>query len=233
MKISLSLVAASAALLIPVAAHAQPRPPAINPGVQNQAAQRAQQTDILYWYNLLPAPIFGAFGNADRLDLLQGKNAIYDKNGGFIEVMAPGDPNQNDVEKLQVKLYRGNQGLMVAVSQIVWNQPRVKSALAFFSLAGNGQLIDVTKQVFPYELNEAQAQGQAPTQAPPQQTPANGEATQTGVPPINAYLSARTTTIDTGIPETDANGAQYIWNNQTFVKRDANRNDAPTQDDQQ
>ena len=77
----------------------------------------------MYWYNLLPANIFGAFGDVDRADLLQSQGATYDKNRGFIEVMAPGDPNKNDVEKLQVKLFQGQQGIMVG------RQPnRVESA---------------------------------------------------------------------------------------------------------
>ncbi len=242
MKISLSLVAASAALLVPLVAHAQPRPPAqLNPGVANAAAQRSQQNDILYWYNLLPPQIFGAMGNADRLELLQSKDAIYDKNRGFIEVMAPGDPNQNDVEKLQVKLYRGNQGLMIAVSQIVWNQPRVKGALAFFALDSTGQLMDVTKQVFPYDLmaeqGTPQSQPNAPdANAPDGNAPATDGQNQNSAPPINAYLSARGTTIETGVPETKNSGAQYVWDNQTFVKREANgdnaRNDAPADDEQ-
>ncbi len=243
MKILLSLVAASvatsAALLVPIIAHAQPRPPGLNPGAANAAAQRSQQNDILYWYNLLPPQIFGAFGNVDRLELLQGKDAVYDKNRGFIEVMAPGDPNQNDVEKLQVKLYRGNQGLMAAVSQVVWNQPRVKGALAFFALGNDGQLMDVTKQVFPYDLMERQGdppnQGDAPANngTGDANAPATGDKTQEGAAPINADLSARGTTIETGVPETKTSGAQYVWNNQTFVKRESNRNDAPAQDEQQ
>ena len=85
MKIPAFLALGATALLAPTLAQAQPRPPALNPGLQNQAAQRAQQSDVLYWYNLLPANIFGAFGNADRTDLLRSQGATYDKNRGFIE----------------------------------------------------------------------------------------------------------------------------------------------------
>ena len=166
MKIPALLALGATALFAPTFAHAQVLPPGNNPGVQNQAAQRAQQSEILYWYNLLPANIFGAFGDANRLDLLQSQGAIYDKNRGFIEILAPGDPNENDVEKLQVKLYQGQQGIMVGVSQIVWNQPRVQGALAFFALDNNGQLLPVTRQVFPYDLTLAQTDTPAATQPP-------------------------------------------------------------------
>ena len=225
--ITLGVVAFGAtASFVPTLAHAQIRPPALNPGVANQAAQRAQQSDVLYWYNLLPANIFGAFGNADRVDLLQSQGATYDKNRGFIEVMAPGDANKNDVEKLQVKLFQGQQGIMVGVSQVVWNQPRVQGALAFFALSNDGQLINVTRQVFPYDLTPAAPVGNAP---------ADNVADKTAAPPINAYLPRNGTTIETGVPETKTRGADYVWNNQNFVERNApadqnNENAAPAQD---
>ena len=220
MKISLPLLALGAALLAPVAAVAQPGlPPALNPGVANAAAQRAQQSDVAYWYNLLPPQIFGVFGDADRLELLRGKGAIYDQNRGFIEVPVPGDPNENDVEKLQVKLYKGNQGLMVAVSQVVWNQPNVKGALAFFALGQDGQLFEVTRQVFPYDLN-------APaTDAATANAPAATAKDKKAAPPVNAYLSRNGTIIETGVPETKTRGADYAWNQQVFVKRDAAADD--------
>ena len=208
-SLALGVAAFSAtALFLPALAQAQPRPPILNPGVANQAAQRAQQSDVLYWYNLLPANIFGAFGNVNRLDLLQSQGATYDKNRGFIEVLAPGDANKNDVEKLQVKLYQGQQGIMVGVSQLVWNQPRVQGALAFFALSNDGQLINVTRQVFPYDLTPAQ------TAAPDDKT-----ADKAAPSPINAYLPRNGTTIETGIPETKTRLADYAWNNQMFVER--------------
>ena len=236
MKISLPLLVTGAALLAPIIAQAQPGlpgrlPPGVNPGVANQAAQRAQQSDVVYWYNLLPANIFGAFGNADRLDLLQSKGAIYDKNRGFIEVPAPGDANQNDVEKLQVKLYQGQQGLMVAVSQVVWNQPRVKGALAFFALGQDGQLFDVTKQVFPFDLttpqnapaNDNANTGDAATApvAAPDAPNAPANSNKRSAPPINAYLPRQGTTISTGVPETDVAGDDYNWNGTVFEKTEA------------
>lgn len=207
MKIPVLFALGATALLAPTISHAQPRVP---PGVANQATQRARQSDVLYWYNLLPANIFGAFGDTNRLDLLQSKGAIYDKNRGFIEVLAPGDANKNDVEKLQIKLYQGQQGLMVGVSQIVWNQPRVKGALAFFAMDNNGQLFDVTRQVFPYDLT--------PT---PATAPADKTATKAAPAPINAYLPRNGTTIVTGVPETKTRGADYAWNNRVFALRNA------------
>ncbi len=205
MKLSLPLLGLGAALLS-APAFAQ-LPPGVNPGVTNQAAQRAQQTDVAYWYNLLPPQIFGAFGDVDRLELLQSKGAIYDRNRGFIEVFVPGDANKNDVEKLQVKLYRGDQGMMVAVSQVVWNQPNVKGALGFFALGSNGQLLDVTRQVFPYKL----------TATPAGETAADKKA----APPINAYLSRTATDISTGVPETKTAGDDYAWNGTVFSQAKA------------
>ncbi len=214
MKLPVFLVLGATALLAPTISHAQPRPPGLNPALANQAAQRAQQSDILYWYNLLPANIFGAFGNGNRLDLLQSQGAIYDQNRGFIEVPAPGDANENDVEKLQVKLYQGEQGIMVGVSQIVWNQPRVQSALAFFALGNDGQLLDVTGQVFPYELTTTQTDA-------PADNAAQGAAAKTTAAPVNAYLPRGGTTIESGVPETKTRLAEYIWNNRVFVERRA------------
>lgn len=224
MKISLPLLAASAALFVPISAQAQPGlPGGLPPGVANQAAQRAQQSDVLYWYNQLPPNIFGAFGDVNRLDLLQSKSAIYDKNRGFIEVMAPGDANENDVEKLQVKLYQGQQGLMVGVSQVVWNQPRVKGALAFFALGQNGQLLDVTRQVFPFDLNAPQNNAPAAEAATGAvATPdAPNNSNKRSAPPINAYLPRNGTTISTGVPETEIAGDDYRWNGTVFEKTEA------------
>ncbi len=216
MKLPAFLALGATALLVPTFAYAQPRVP---PGVANQAAQRAQQTDVLYWYNLLPASIFGAFGDANRVDLLQSKGAVYDKNRGFIEVLAPGDPNQTDVEKLQVKLYKSQQGLMVGVSQVVWNQPRVKGALAFFALGNDGQLFNVTRQVFPYDLTPPQ------TAAPADKTAKTAD--KAVALPVNAYLPRNGTTIVTGVPETKTRGADYAWNNRAFVERAAPADKTP------
>ena len=193
----LPLFALGLCLTVPTLAHAQV-PPGVNPGVANQAAQRAQQSDVAYWYSLLPAQIFGAFGDVDRLELLQSKGAIYDRNRGFIEVFAPGDPNQNDVEKLQVKLYQTGKGLMVGVSQIVWNQPNVKGAVGFFALGQDGQLFDVTRQVFPFQL----------------QAPATDD--KKAAPPVNAFLPRQGTTIETGVPETEIVGDSYAFDGDTF-----------------
>ena len=209
MKIPVFLALGATVLLAPTSSHAAPGVP---PGLANDAARRAQQTDVLYWYGLLPPQIFGAFGGADRLELLKGEGAIYDRNRGFIEVPVPGDTNQNDVEKLQVKLYQGEQGLMVGVSQIVWNQPRIKSALAFFALNNEGRLFDVTRQVFPYELNAAPAD--------------NKTDGKTASAPVNAYFARGATTIATGVPESETRGADYAWNKRTFVKREAPQNKA-------
>ena len=225
MKISLPLLGLGAALIVAPAmttdANAQKNvPPNRNPGVTNAAAQRARQADILYWYSLVPPQIFGAFGEGDRLDLLKTKGAVYDKNRGFIEVFAPGDPNQNDVEKIQFKLFSGNKGLMVAVSQIVWNQPNVKGALGFFAMSNEGQLIDVTQQVFPYDLNAPQEAAPAANAAPPK---AATPAAKNAAPPINAYLPRAGTTISTGFPETEVAGDDYRWNGSVFAKAAARK----------
>lgn len=213
MKISIFFALGAIITLAPTLSHAQPRVPGLNPGVANQAAQRAQQSDVLYWYNMLPPQVFGAFGNVDRLELLKIQGAIYDKNRGFIEVLVPGDPNKNDVEKLQVKLYQGQKGIMAGVSQIVWNQPRVQGALAFFALSAGGELIDVTRQVFPYDLNPIQPAAPA--------TPADRNAAKAAAISVNAYLPRNGTIIMTGEAESKTSGADYVWNNQVFVERDA------------
>ena len=238
MKISLSLLTVGAALLAPIIVQAQPGlpgglPPGVNPGTLNAAAQRAQQSDVLYWYNLLPPDIFGAFGNADRLQLLQSKGSIYDQNRGFIEVLAPGDANENDVEKLQVKLYQGQQGLMIAVSQVVWNQPRVKGALAFHALGQDGRLLDITRQVFPFDLAASVAatpdsnapDNNAPDNNAPAAPNAPANSNKRSAPPINAYLARNGTTISTGVPETEIIGDDYNWNGTVFEKTEAD--DAP------
>lgn len=229
MKNSLSLAVVAATIAAATsAAFAAPLP--ISPGVANAAAQRSQQTDVLYWYNLLPANIFGAFGNVNRLELLRTKGAVYDQARGFIEVFALGDANKNDVEKLQVKLYKGNQGLMVAVSQVVWNQPNVKGALGFFALSNDGGLFDVTRQVFPFDLNAPTTDAPG-TDAPMTNAPANGaRAGQTekkSAPPINAYLARNGTTIETSVAESKEAGESYNWNGTIFSQRNAradNRN---------
>ena len=220
MKIPALFALGATIWLAPTLAHAQPRPPALNPALQNQAAQRAQQSDVLYWYNLLPANIFGAFGKGDRVDLLKSQGATYDKNRGYIEVFAPGDPNENDVEKLQVKLYKGQQSVMVGVSQIVWNQPRVQGALAFFALNNEGRLFPVTRQVFPYDLTPAQP-------AAPAANATDQAADKTAAAPVNAYLPRNGTTITAGVAEAKKSLADYSWNNQVFVERRAPADKAP------
>ena len=199
-----SILALGLCLAVPTLAHAQ-LPPGVNPGVANQAAQRAQQSDVAYWYSLLPPQIFGAFGEVNRLELLRAKGATYDRNRGWIEVFVPGDPNKNDVEKLQVKLYQTDKGLMVGASQIVWNQPNVRGALAFFALGQDGQLLDVTRQVFPFDLNAPAADKKV-------------------APPINAFLPRAGTTIETGVPETEVAGDSYAFDGDAFRKVEAKRN---------
>ena len=239
MKNPLPFLVLGAAALAPSLALAQPGTPGgINPGLLNNAAQRAQQSDILFWYGMLPPTIFAAFGgengNFNRLDLLKSKGTFYDRNGGYLEIMVPGDPNKNDVEKLQFKLYQGNQGIMVAVNQVVWNQPRAQGTLAFFALAGGGQLMDVTRQVFPFDIKADMKayQNNAPGNNAPDARDDNAQNAQNNAPgaapdapksapPLNAYLPRRGTTITTGIPETETAGPVYLWNGNAFVVSDA------------
>ena len=208
MKLPLLLtLVAGAAFAAPTISHAQPRLP---PSVTN----RAQQNDVLYWYAQLPARHFAAFGNADRRELLRQKGAIYDASKGFLEVPVPGDPNKHDVEKLQVKLYRAQAGLIVAVSQIVFAQPNVPGQLTLYGVTGQGTLLDVTKQFFPDALQPVQKDGKT-------------------VSFENAYLPRNGTTIQTGAPDAKAASAEYLWNGQAFVRRettqgDADRGDAET-----
>ena len=197
-------------------------PPTLPPGVLPGVVKNVQQNDVLFWYNLLPPNVFAAFGNVDRSQLLQSQGAIYDKDKGFIEVLMPGDPNTNDVEKLQVKLYRANAGLVVAVSQVVWNQPRVPAVLAFYGATGSGQLIDATQQVFPFDLQAADAP--APD-APAAGANPNDPNAQAPAAPVNAYLPRVGTTIVTGVAETKTKGDQYLWNGDVFVQGQARGND--------
>ena len=195
MKLSLALaLTAALAVAAPTISHAQPRLP---PSVTN----RAQQNDVLYWYAQLPARHFAAFGNADRRQLLQQKGAIYAANAGFLEVPVPGDPDKNDVEKLQVKLYRAQAGLIVAVSQIVFAQPNVPGELTLYGVTGQGTLLDVTKQFFPDALQSVKQDGKI-------------------VSFENAYLPRNGTTIQIGAPDAPAASAEYLWNGTTFVRRE-------------
>ena len=198
MKLPLVLALAALTAATPAVSHAQPRLP---PSVTN----RAQQNDVLYWYAQLPPRHFAAFGNADRRQLLQQKGAIYDAQRGFLEVPVPGDPNKNDVEKLQVKLYRAKAGLIVAVSQIVFAQPNVPGELTLYGVTGAGTLLDVTPQFFPYDLQPA---------------PTNGKP----APFENAYLPRGGTTIETGAPDAKAASAQYGWNGERFTRQDEAKN---------
>lgn len=199
MKLSLLLcfgigAASLAPSTMPLAVAAPNRVPPV-------AAQRAIQNDVLTWYARLPARYFAAFGDADRRELLQQKGVIYDATKGFLEIPMPGDPDKNDVQKLQIKLYNTQQGIMAAVSVVVWNQPRVPGELAFYGLAANGQMVDVTSQFFPDALQPVQEKGET-------------------VAYESAYLSHNGTTITVGVPETDGM-VDYVWRNNRFEKRDA------------
>ncbi len=211
MKLPLALALAAATVFAaPHIAHSLPRLP---PSVTN----RAQQNDVLYWYAQLPARHFAAFGNADRRQLLQQKGTIYDANRGFLEVPVPGDANKNDVEKLQVKLYRANAGLVIAVSTIVWNQPRVPGDLTLYGVTGAGTLLDVTKQLFPYNLQTA-PQGSA--NGAPNGAAADG-ANAKPAPFQNAYLPLNGTTITTGLAESKEQRGEYLWDGNSFKLREA------------
>ena len=197
MKISFAL-GLSAALVAPAIAHAAPGVPRVPPAIAQRAAQ---QNDVLFWYNRLPARHFAAFGAANREELLRQKGAIYNANAGYIEVPMPGDSDKNDVQKLQVKLYRANAGLVVAVSLVVWNQPRVPGDLTFYGVDGSGQLLDVTAQLFPYKLEKIEKNGKV-------------------VAYQSADLPRNGTTIYAGVPETDAPNDTYLWDKNRFTKRE-------------
>ena len=190
----LPLLAALVALTT-VPALAQPRLP-VPPGL----AQRGQQNDVLTWFDRLPARHFAAFGAANRRELLDQKGVIYDKAGGFIEIPMPGDAAKNDIVKMQVKLFRANAGLVVAVSQVVANQARVPGELTIYGVTGAGTLLDVTAKLFPYKLEPVQQDGK-----------------------ITAYLSAdlprNGTSIYTGVPDTDIPNDEYLWDKDRFNKR--------------
>ena len=202
----LSALCAGAILMgAPALAHAQTRVPRVPPVV----LQQALQNDITYWLERLPPRHFAPFGNADRAQLFQIKGAILDKNNGFAEIPVPGDPNQNDVEKLQVKLYRANAGIVAAVSTVVWKQPRVPAELTFYAVSGNGQMMDVTPQLFPYKLETIEEDNKI-------------------VAYQDAYLPRAGTSIVTAVPETKTQDDEYLWNKNQFVRRDKPAPDAQT-----
>lgn len=200
MKLPVFLALAASALIVAPIVHAQPGVPRIPPAITQRAAQ---QNDVLFWYDRLPARHFAAFGNANRRELLKQKGAIYSAAQGYIEVPVPGDADKNDAQKLQVKLYRAQQGLVVAVSLNVWNQPRVPGTLALYGVTGTGTLRDVTKQLFPYQMEPLKDE--------------NGKVFAYA----NSVLPRTGTTITVSVPETDAATTQYLWNKREFVPREA------------
>ena len=113
------------------------------------------KSQLLDFYDRLPAKHFAAFGGVNRRSLLNRKGAIVDYKHNFIEIPGSIDASDGDLRKLQITLFPNGDEPWCAVSRIVWPQDDTPGALDFYyGSSDSGSLRKVSEDFFPYPLQK-------------------------------------------------------------------------------
>lgn len=99
---------------------------------KKSSSSRKPKSQLLDFYDRLPAKHFSAFGGANRRSLLNRKGAVVDYKHNFIEIPGSDNERDGDLEKLQITLFPNGNEPWCAVSRIVWPQGQTPGALDFY-----------------------------------------------------------------------------------------------------
>ena len=122
---------------------------------KKSSASRNSKSQLMDFYDRLPAKHFAAFGGVNRRSLLNRKGAIVDYKHNFIEIPGSADERDGDLRRLQITLFPNGDEPWCAVSRIVWPNGQTPGALDFYY--GESDDPDrhprkVSEDFFPYEL---------------------------------------------------------------------------------
>ncbi len=120
-----------------------------------KSSSRKPKSQLMDFYDRLPAKHFAAFGGVNRRSLLNRKGAIVDYKHNFIEIPGSADERDGDLRRLQITLFPNGDEPWCAVSRIVWPNGQTPGALDFYY--GESDDPDrhprkVSEDFFPYEL---------------------------------------------------------------------------------
>ena len=123
--------------------------------VSKSSSSRQSKSQLMDFYDRLPAKHFAAFGGVNRRSLLNRKGAIVDYKHNFIEIPGSSDERDGDLRRLQITLFPNGDEPWCAVSRIVWPNGQTPGALDFYY--GESDDPDrhprkVSEDFFPYEL---------------------------------------------------------------------------------
>ena len=127
------------------------------PKAANKAATApAEKSQLLDFYDRLPAKHFAMFQNGDRRALLKRKGVIIDYKHNFIEIPGSADARDGDLRALQMTLFPNGKEPWCAVSRIVWPQDSTPGTLDFYyGSSDSGSLRKAAEGFFPYNLEKS------------------------------------------------------------------------------
>ena len=102
-----------------------------NPPPSRKPAKQSK-SQLMDFYDRLPAKHFAAFGGANRRSLLNRQGAIVDYKRNFIDIPGSSDERNGDLERLQITLFPNGAEPWCAVSRIVWPYGKTPGALDFY-----------------------------------------------------------------------------------------------------
>ena len=122
-----------------------------------KSSSRKPKSQLMDFYDRLPAKHFAAFGGVNRRSLLNRKGAIVDYKHNFIEIPGSADERDGDLRRLQITLFPNGDEPWCAVSRIVWPNGQTPGALDFYYGESDGfdrHPRTAAAGFFPYKLRK-------------------------------------------------------------------------------
>ena len=129
-------------------------PKAVSKPAPKAVTASAEKSQLLDFYDRLPAKHFAMFQNGDRRALLKRKGVTIDYKHRFIEIPGSADARDGDLRALQMTLFPNGKEPWCAVSRIVWPQDKTPGTLDFYYDSAEG-LRKVAEGFFPYDLEKS------------------------------------------------------------------------------
>ena len=134
--------------------------PALKPAAKPASPNKSKgdnKSELMWYYDRVPAEYFAAFGGANRRSLLNRKGAIVDYAHNFIEIPGSANERDGDLHKLQITLFPNGKEPWCAASRIVWPRGQTPGKLGFYNNSADGPgLRQSSDDFFPYRLRRVE-----------------------------------------------------------------------------
>ena len=120
-----------------------------------KSSSRQSKSQLMDFYDRLPAKHFTMFQNGNRRALLKRKGVIIDYKRNYIEIPGSADSRDGDLESLQITLFPNGDEPWCAVSRVVYATGQTPGALDFYyGSSDDGGLRTAAEGFFPYKLEK-------------------------------------------------------------------------------